>query len=445
MSKQLPPILLLGLMVSGCVHYRPQPLSHRDVVARYERLRTDDQEAGEAVLTFAEAQALMDRNNRRLKEIRQAYQTMQNVADIPTPWPNPSISTGFKHGVHLPNGHSASTQPFVSLGFAVPLTSRLSRQDDLNSTLSHQKATELKTEHRRLFLKLRQVYGTLYFLQQKRETLQILTDFVQWKLDETRSLVDSGVYSPLDRAVVTQQRHLVEQQNLELQTRILKASGKLAAMLDMPMQFFHGKHYEKPSVFEGKEPILSQGDLLENHLDLANLRARYEVAEKRLRLEIAKQFPDLQIGGNHNREPGENKVFYGLAIGVNLPVFDRNQVRIAEAAGARDEVFAQYEKEVANALISADSLFKQYQTEKQRQKHLDNSVVKQALRSRDLARDSFKTDQITLLRYWDFEEDCIEQQLKSSEGMIQLWQQQAELEALCGKPLTDFAAESAKR
>ena len=73
-------------------------------------------------------------------------------------------------------------------------------------------------------------------------------------------------------------------------------------------------------------------ELRDNHPELARLRARYEAAEAALRLEISKQFPDLRIGPSAAGDSGDKKTVLGLALGIALPIFDRNQQAIAAAA-----------------------------------------------------------------------------------------------------------------
>lgn len=76
---------------------------------------------------------------------------------------------------------------------------------------------------------------------------------------------------------------------------------------------------------------------------LATLRAEYDAAEEALRLEIQKQYPDLVIGPGYGEEDGDGRVLLGLSIPI--PLWNRNQRAIAEAAAQRDLARAAFETE----------------------------------------------------------------------------------------------------
>lgn len=428
-------ILIIAVMISGCVTYQPQPLKHDNVVQRLKEIETTST-SDQKVISFSEAMKLMDENNRRLKEIKQAYETMKKVADIPTPWENPTLSGGIKHGDELPNDFSSATQPFVSLAFSVPLSGRLSKTDDLNAVIAEEKATALKVEHRKLYLELRRIYGKVYYLQQKEAMLDKLIKFVKWKSEETDSLLESGVYSPLDSGLVKQQLNIVELKRFEVNNQLLAAEKQLAVLLDLPQNYFSGKTLEKPQYNGSEKPKELQHVILDNNLELAQIRAEYEVSEKRLRLEVAKQYPDLVLGSGYAEEPGETKEFFNLSVGIKLPIFDRNQVNIAKYSGKRDELMKNYEKKVSEAVISIDYLFAKLKNSEKKFKYHEKNVLRQSQTNRELAKDSFASDQISLLRYWEFEEELINQQLLSVENCLELWQQQSDLELLIGKTLS---------
>ena len=76
-----------------------------------------------------------------------------------------------------------------------------------------------------------------------------------------------------------------------------------------------------------------------NRLDIHRSLAEYDAADAALRLEIAKQFPDLAIGPTYELDEGANKFFFGL-LSVTLPLRNRTQGPIAEAEARRIEAAA---------------------------------------------------------------------------------------------------------
>lgn len=98
---------------------------------------------------------------------------------------------------------------------------------------------------------------------------------------------------------------------------------------------------------------------LEQHPEIARLRAEYEIAEDALRLELRKQYPDITLSPAYSDEQEESSITLGL--GFPVPVWNANRKGIAEAAATRDlarlEVETGYERllaDVAQAVAALD-------------------------------------------------------------------------------------------
>lgn len=70
--------------------------------------------------------------------------------------------------------------------------------------------------------------------------------------------------------------------------------------------------------------------------------ARYEAAEATLRLEVARQYPDLSIGPGYQYNQGQHQ--FSLGISLPLPILDQNQGPIATARSARQVAAADFDK-----------------------------------------------------------------------------------------------------
>jgi outer membrane protein TolC len=147
---------------------------------------------------------------------------------------------------------------------------------------------------------------------------------------------------------------------LEAEKEVLEAEGALAASLGV----HHAHLKEGPGqVLPARPSSLPQIEslkrrMVQEHPELGRCRARYEVAERALRLEIAKQFPDFQFGPSYDRETGEKKGVLGLTLGIELPLFDRNQQGIAQARGGREEARRRYEAAMYRALAGLEQAFR---------------------------------------------------------------------------------------
>ena len=87
--------------------------------------------------------------------------------------------------------------------------------------------------------------------------------------------------------------------------------------------------------------------------DLLGALADYAGAEAALRLEVAKQYPDLRLGPSYQWDQGQRK--WSLAVAFEIPVLNRNQAAIRVAQSRRLEQRARFEATQAQALASADT------------------------------------------------------------------------------------------
>jgi outer membrane protein, heavy metal efflux system len=94
--------------------------------------------------------------------------------------------------------------------------------------------------------------------------------------------------------------------------------------------------------------------------DVLALLAEYDAAEQELRLELAKQYPDLHVGPSYEYDQSVDK--WGLVVAIELPLMNRNEGGIDEAVARRGEVAARFEAlqsqvidEVAASSVALDS------------------------------------------------------------------------------------------
>lgn len=95
------------------------------------------------------------------------------------------------------------------------------------------------------------------------------------------------------------------------------------------------------------EPIARRHALV-SRADVRAALADYEASQSALQLEIARQYPDVQLGPGYQLDQSDNK--WTVALGLTLPVFNRNRGPIAEAASRREQAAAHLLVVQANAL-----------------------------------------------------------------------------------------------
>ena len=84
---------------------------------------------------------------------------------------------------------------------------------------------------------------------------------------------------------------------------------------------------------------------LTNRADLLAALADYAAADAELRLQIAKQYPDVHLSPGFQLDQTENK--YSLGLSVELPIVNQNRGPIAQASARRKTVGAKFEAKQA--------------------------------------------------------------------------------------------------
>jgi outer membrane protein TolC len=86
--------------------------------------------------------------------------------------------------------------------------------------------------------------------------------------------------------------------------------------------------------------------------DVLAALADYAASEAALKLELARQYPDLHVGTGYGFDQGQNK--WSLGLSIDLPLLDQNQGPIAEAEAAREEAEARFVMTQARVVSAVD-------------------------------------------------------------------------------------------
>jgi outer membrane protein, heavy metal efflux system len=105
----------------------------------------------------------------------------------------------------------------------------------------------------------------------------------------------------------------------------------------------------------GPESFFSQEiqrEAVLNRMDVRRSLAQYAAAEADLQLEIAKQYPDINIGPGYTYE--ERNSFFTVGLSSAIPLFNRNQGPIAEAEARRKEAAAVFLQTQAQVIAKSE-------------------------------------------------------------------------------------------
>lgn len=429
----------IGLCLVGCQRYQPAPLSPEEVVASVSQERKDVEKGP---FTFPRAAELMARHSPSLKEFRAEHETALALAKVKTPLPNPELGLGLAFG----SGDAVeedATKPFGSITFAIPTGRRRSRQDELNSLSAELAFVELRAKHRELYLDLRRQYSEWILTRERLETRRRLSEASDKSMATAKKLAETGFVSPLDIG-------LLELETTRVRTEILGGRRELAEIeggLSETLGVEAGAFQSPP---EGPLPDVPQSDvdlpkltalMISNHAGLARLRARYEVAEAELRLEVARQYPDLKFGASLSGEVGEEKTVLGLPVGIELPIFDRNQQGIATARQRREEIRIRYEAAANRALAVLDRARWHLQLAQEKGKLVREVFLPGAEANIRLARKLHEAGNLDPLRLLETERSQRAILIEASDSDLAVRKAWIELEQAVGLPLVAFPGE----
>ena len=147
--------------------------------------------------------------------------------------------------------------------------------------------------------------------------------------------------------------------------RVEQSRLALAAALGVPASAVEGltlawPALDSPPPADTFAPTTMQRTALLNRLDLQRTLVEYDAAEGALRLEVAKQYPDIRLGPGYVFEEGDNKFLIGFS--VTLPVLDRNAGPIAEAEARRREAGAVFLALQAKVIAEAEDALARYRS-----------------------------------------------------------------------------------
>ena len=145
--------------------------------------------------------------------------------------------------------------------------------------------------------------------------------------------------------------------------QMAETKAALAAAMGMPVGALEGLDFawsdlDSPPAAQSFSLQEIRREAVLDRLDIRRALAQYAASETDLQLEIAKQYPDIQIGPGYTYEEKNN--FFTLGISITLPLFNRNQGPIAEAEARRKEAAATFLQKQAQVIGDSEKALAVY-------------------------------------------------------------------------------------
>ena len=338
------------LALAGCASFTRQPLSPARTSADFDARRLSPKHARWS-LTKLTAEAL--EKNPDLAVLRARVQTAEGALQTAGERPNPVLS--FKPGY---NSSTRGLSPWI-IEPGLDLTIETGGKRDARRAEAVAKVRVARLDLEAAIWKVRgDVRRALLAMHAAQATRGQYRAQESAQADAARLLelqLKEGAARPQDVAVA---RIPLNQTRLAMHDTDLlgiKARALLATAVGVPVVALSEKDFDYSEIT--RLPAAPAGRAARRHAlthraDLLAALADYAASEERVRLEVAKQFPDLKLGPGYKLDQTVNK--WTLGLGFELPIFNQHKGAIAEAEGRRAEAAARFLAVQAKAIGEID-------------------------------------------------------------------------------------------
>ncbi len=273
--------------------------------------------------------------------------------------PNPSIRADL-------GGETAPESPWIAgAGFALPIETAGKRRHRITEAERLADVARWNLASTAWAVRV-QVRSALLEYSSAERGLHLLEGEESLRAEQVQLLEQRLAVGMIPRPEVDTARILQTQTVLAVkaaQGRISQAEASLAAAIGLPAAALDGLQFswpafDQPPSAASLAPAKIQEDAVLNRIDIRRALADYSAAEAALRLEIALQYPNFDLGPDYAFEEGSH--LFSVATGLVLPVFNRNQGPIAEVAARREQTATQVLAVQAAGIAASEQALAKY-------------------------------------------------------------------------------------
>ena len=361
-------ILLAGLLcMTGCYRFHDKPLSAEQSLDDFNRRSLDDAELVEWLGASAPGPGGWNLDglaraaffhNAELKEMHALEREAVGGQTAEAERPNPTVGVRPEYNTTTLSG-SAVSPWILGLAVDVPIETMGKRAARMAQSDFRLQAAQLRVASTAWAIRER-IRAALLDLYAARQGASILAErqrLLETGVDQFKKRLAAGDVSAIDLQAVTMAFEQGRNDVAENQRKQREALGRLAQAIGVPVGACAGLRFDL-SGFDAEPPALpipaARRMALLNRADLLAALAEYNAAQMALKLEVAKQYPDIQLGPGYTFDQSEDK--WALGISLSLPLFNQNEGAIQSAEAKRDAaaaVFQQRQEAVAAEIEQA--------------------------------------------------------------------------------------------
>ena len=347
--------------------------------------------------------------------------------------PNPMIEG------HL-GGETAPESPWiVGAGFSLPIETAGKRRYRITEAQQLADAARWNLASTGWAVRAQLRRALLEYLAANR-SLQLLEEEERLRAEQVHLLEQRLAVGMIPRPEVDTGRIQQTQTLLAVQSaegRILQARASLAAAIGVPVSALNGvsiswPNLDQPPSPESVKPAQIQEDAVLNRIDIRRALANYSVIDAALRLEIALQYPNIDLGPNYAFEEGSH--LFSIAVSSVLPVVNRNQGPIAEAVALRRQAADQVLVVQAAGIASGEQALAKY-TAALNQLAETRRLMQQSLALQESENQSFKAGQSDRVALNGTQLQTAVTRIAELDALVTAQQALGDLESAVQKPL----------
>ena len=365
----------LLVLLSGCAarKYRPAPLSPALTTAAFDSRRLDSpglQKYVERVIGRTRTSDTWDLPRLTLAafyfnpemEIARARVAAADAAVVTAGGrPNPTINGAL-------GGETSPASPWLaSLGLSFPIETAGKRHYRITAAEHVAEATRWQLAATAWSVRSQLRAALLEYISAGR-TLNLLKNEQAIRAEQVSLLDERLAVGMIPRPEVDTARIQYAQTVLAVaaaQGRVSQAEAGLAAAIGLPANRLTGIKIvwqafdQLPPATDFPLSHIKDAAVL-NRIDIRQSLAAYAATEAKLQLEIAKQYPDIELGPGYEFNEGDHG--FDIGFGATLPLLNRNQGPIAEAEAARKQAAAQFLSVQAAGVAASEQALAKYET-----------------------------------------------------------------------------------
>jgi outer membrane protein TolC len=360
----------LAATLAGCARFESKPISPAETAARFEQRTLDNP----TLKTFLEKNLHCELANwpandwdfemltlaaffyqPGLEVARAQWRVAQAETKTAGARPNPTLSVTPEYSTSVPSGLSPWS-PTVDLDVPIETAGKRGQRVARARHLSDAARLNLATTFWRARSEVRAGLIEFVAAREREELLQAQVKVREEIGERLEAQAKAGAIANPElttaRVALAKARGELadaQQQLAEARVRLADAIGVPASALSSITMDFD---FEKIPAADQLTSADARRAALQSRTDILALLAEYAASESALRLEIAKQYPDVHVSPGYQFDQGDNKWHLGLS--AELPVFNHNQGPIAEAEAHRAESAARFEALQAKVIGEID-------------------------------------------------------------------------------------------